>query len=63
MEAPVFALFCLAVGYLMYWTVVNEKLDPNGGYEGWFGLRKQKPRKPPPDSARSHPFSKLPNEP
>lgn len=42
MEAPVFLLFAFAVGYLMYWTVVNEKRDPNGGYEGWFAIRKPK---------------------
>jgi len=42
MEAPVFVLFALAIGYLLYWTVVNEKRDPNGGYEGWFAIRKGK---------------------
>lgn len=63
MEAPVFLLFCFAVGYLMYWTVRNEKLDPTGGYEGYFGLKKPKPRKPSPDSTRNSPFRKLPNEP
>lgn len=44
MEAPVFLIFCLAVGYLLYWTVVNDKRDPNGGYDGGFAI------KPPPDA-------------
>lgn len=63
MESPVFLLFCLAVGYLMYWTVRNEKLDPNGGYHGWFGLKKPKPRNTSTETARNHPFRKQPNEP
>lgn len=43
MEAPVFALFCLAVGYLMYWTVINEKRDPNDGRLGWFAIKPTRP--------------------
>lgn len=39
MEAPVFLLFCLAMGYLLYWTVINDTRDPNGGYEGWFAIK------------------------
>jgi hypothetical protein len=39
MEAPVFLLFCLAIGYLLYWTVVNDKRDPNGGCDGWFSIK------------------------
>lgn len=45
METPVFALFCLAVGYLMYWTVMNEKRDPDGGSEGWFAIRPPRPNR------------------
>lgn len=39
MEAPVFLFFCLSVGYLLYWTVVNDKRSPNGGHDGWFAIR------------------------
>ncbi len=39
MEALVFLLFCCAVGYLLYWTLVNEKRDPNGGHDGWFAIK------------------------
>lgn len=42
METIVFFTFILAVGYLLFWTVVNEKRDPNGGHEGWFAIRKPK---------------------
>jgi hypothetical protein len=45
MEAPVFLLFCLAVGYLMFWTVKNEKVDPDGGHDGWFAIKGSDPQK------------------
>lgn len=50
MESVVLIVFCLAIGYLMYWTVVNEKRDPNGGHEGWFAL---KPPPQPKDAAKA----------
>lgn len=39
MEAPIFLLFCCAVGYLLFWMLVNEKRDPNGGHDGWFAIK------------------------
>ena len=44
MEAPVFTLFCLAIGYLMYWAVMNDKHDPNSGQKGWFALKSPRPK-------------------
>lgn len=47
METVVFFVFILAVGYLLFWTVVNEKRDPNGGYGGWFAIRAPKEKQEP----------------
>ena len=46
MESIVFLIFCPAVGYLLYWTVINEKRDPNDGGEGYFGIKSKEDRKP-----------------
>ncbi len=48
METPVFFLFCFAVGYLMYWTAVNDKRDPHKGEGGWFAIKPPKERGPQP---------------
>lgn len=48
MEAPVFLFFCLSVGYLLYWTTVNDKRDPNGGRDGWFAIKPSEAKAPPP---------------
>jgi len=58
MEAPIFLLFALAVGYLMFWTVVNEKRDPNGGYEGWFAIRRPDSETKAQDDQRKKPWSR-----
>ena len=46
MESIVFLIFCLAVGYLLYWTVINEKRDPNDGSEGYFAIKPKEESKP-----------------
>lgn len=40
MEAPVFLLFGLAIGYLLLWTAIRDKRDPDGGYDGWFAIKR-----------------------
>jgi hypothetical protein len=46
METIVFFLFCLGVGYLMYWTTVNDKRDPNRGDAGWLAIKPPEKRTP-----------------
>lgn len=53
METIVFFIFILAVGYLLFWTVVNEKRDPNGGHQGWFAIRVPKKPEAPTDQNRN----------
>lgn len=54
MEAPVFLFFSLSVGYLLYWTVVNDKLNPNGGYDGWFAIKRPPNTSPTSDDSQRH---------
>jgi hypothetical protein len=41
-----FLMVCLAIGYVGYWMITNEKVDPNGGYDGWFAMTRPKPKPP-----------------
>jgi hypothetical protein len=39
MEGIVFLIFSGAIGYVLFWTVKNEKVDPDGGHDGWFAIK------------------------
>jgi hypothetical protein len=45
MEGVVFLIFAGAIGYVLFWTVKNEKVDPDGGHDGWFAIKESDPKK------------------
>lgn len=43
MTGIAFLLVCVAVGYVGYWMIINDRLDPDGARKGWLATKEPKP--------------------
>lgn len=43
MTSVFFLLALLAIGYLLYWTILNDRNAPDSADLGWFGTGRTRP--------------------